>query len=409
MLREGGSSLSSRPRSDRRTAQPSEDRVAMIPAEEVNRGVKTATLRMACLLITVTAGASPPLAGFQRGETLGLGPATASSAAEFSGIVSVVELSDGRVLVADRREAHLVVLDLARGTATSVGRQGPGPAEYLSIHPVFPLGGDSAFMADITTRRWHIVAPVAGTVRLVSGSSPAFEVTTGVVVGADGSGYLLSRLPQRFQGNANRPDSVVLARVSLATGSVDTVGWLLPRPATILTDVDGDGRQRIRLFFRVLAPGEEAFLFQDGWVAVARLSPYRVDWRRPDGAWVRGTPLPFRETVVDQREKEAYRRRLRDRGGPAGYPPDGAPWARTVPPFEDSPLQASPRGDLIVRRTPTADDEATRYDVVDRTGRLARQITLAPNERIVGSGKHVVYVAVADDSGVERLRRHPWP
>ena len=40
------------------------------------------------------------------------------------------ELRDGRVLVVDSRDAMVKLVDLARGTATQVGRQGAGPREY---------------------------------------------------------------------------------------------------------------------------------------------------------------------------------------------------------------------------------------------------------------------------------------
>jgi hypothetical protein len=50
-----------------------------------------------------------------------------------------------------------------------------------------------------------------------------------------------------------------------------------------------------------------------------------------------------------------------------------------------------------------------RYDIVDRTGRLVRGVTLPENQRLVGVGRSGAYVAETDEDGIQRLRRHPWP
>ena len=362
------------------------------------------------LLVLSVIGPASAIAAVQDQDPRALRPAAALSSHEFSGIASALELSDGRVLIADRREARLVVLDLTKGTLTPLGRRGQGPKEYLNVYPAFPLGGDSAFMGDFGSRRWHIVNPVAGTIQQISARSPTLDPTGGLVLGADLSGNVLSQLPQEFQGGPGKrdSDSVLLGKVSLVTGGVDTVGKVLRRPATTTTDGEANGRpQRIQISFRILDPGEDAILSPDGWVAVSRLHPYRVDWRRPDGTWIRGAPLPFRHTPVDRREKEAYRKRLQG-GGAVRLPSDDLAWAETIPPFENGALLVSPDGDLIIKRTPTASQPETAYDVVNRAGGLVMRIRLPPNERIVGVGARDVYVAVTDEVGLEQLRRHPW-
>ena len=57
----------------------------------------------------------------------------------------------------------------------------------------------------------------------------------------------------------------------------------------------------------------------------------------------------------------------------------------------------------------SADHPETRYDIVNRRGVLDGQLTMPSNERIVSIGATSVYVAVIDDDGIQRLRRHPWP
>jgi hypothetical protein len=158
---------------------------------------------------------------------------------------------------------------------------------------------------------------------------------------------------------------------------------------------------------------DRALLFPDGWIAVVRLQPYRVDWRRPDGHWVRGPLLPFHPRRVTAQERvwamtRAYGRALRDTEQLSGWPeivPPFLSWNRGRAPV----LLALPDGRLAIARTPTASDSTNRYDLVDRTGALTAVLRLPPYEAIVGFGARSVYVVATDEDDAQRLRRHPWP
>jgi len=158
--------------------------------------------------------------------------------------------------------------------------------------------------------------------------------------------------------------------------------------------------------FRVvpLDVAEEGLLFRDGWMGVARIQPYRVDWRTPEGEWIRGRPLPFHAIPFTERERRAY---ARGRRGVASAPV----WPRDIPPFDKGPgaLLPTPEGLLAVRRVPSADAPETRVDLVDRTGTLRRVIVLGVRERILGFGARSVYVVRVDADDLEYVRRHPWP
>jgi hypothetical protein len=148
---------------------------------------------------------------------------------------------------------------------------------------------------------------------------------------------------------------------------------------------------------------EHAELFPDGWLAAARLEPYRVDWRSPDGQWIRGAPLPFRAVPMTDREKRAYAERN-------SWATDATDWPEVLPPFDRTPppLLTAPDGLLLIHRLPTADQRDTRYDVVDRHGVLLGQLVMAPNQRLLGFGARSVYVITIDDDGIQRLSRHAW-
>ncbi|MGH7466481.1 MAG: hypothetical protein ACRENP_00695 [Longimicrobiales bacterium] len=279
-----------------------------------------------CLFVLRFASAQEPAE-----RTLRLGPAIAQLSTEFTEILSITELADGRVLIADRREGTISVADLQSGQVTQVGRYGQGPGEYTSVSAIYSLGGDSSLMANLQSRRW-LVFRGAMIARTLPPSAPAILATQGLVLGADASGMLLSKVSPTWERPPGPTDSVALLLVTARTGAADTVGKLGPTATRIEADFKGTDRpQSIQITTPVLAVDEQALLFPDGWLAIARLRPYRVDWRSPEGRWIRGAPIPFREIRIDDREKQAYRNRRTAVG--LRSPPDIAVWAATVPPF----------------------------------------------------------------------------
>jgi hypothetical protein len=158
-----------------------------------------------------------------------------------------------------------------------------------------------------------------------------------------------------------------------------------------------------------LAAEDQAILFPDGWIALARLEPYRVDWIAPDGSPVVGAPMP----VAAVRVNDALKRAVIARRYPKVEPPFTAdefpPWPATFPAFANDALLAAPDGRLVIRRMVNPLTSVAVYDFVDRVGKLANQLELPIRERLVGFGARSLYVVATDDDDVEHLRRHPWP
>jgi hypothetical protein len=341
-----------------------------------------------------------------------LRPATATLAEEFTRIVSVRELQDGRVLVADGTEQRLVVIDLTAGNTTQIGRKGKGPGEYTAATTLYQLRADSTLMSDYFGGRW-LVLHGDRIVQTIPADAAAWKATRGLPVGADTLGNLLGIQEPPASSGAfvrDKSDSNRVMLVARTTGRVDTIATVLMRPASGTRQVNPTGEV---ISFRMSSPrlttGEETMLFPDGWLAVARLEPYRVDWRAPNGRWVRGSALPFTVVALNAREKEAYADRVERSSGTRPTMTADTPWPATMPPFLSRPLLDTPEGNLVVLRTQSADHPENRYDVVDRSGRLVRGMTLPGNQRLVGVGWRGAYVAETDDDGIQRLRRHPWP
>lgn len=342
----------------------------------------------------------------QQVTRLTLPPPDAMLAEEFIDLTWARELRDGRVIVTDGRDQRVVVADLRRGRVETVGRRGRGPGEYPRALPVWSIGGDSSVMID-GPGRW-LLLDGARVVATLAPAVPAVAATSGGARGADTRGHVYSA-PMFAGGRGPGGDSTALRRISRATGKVDTIATLKAIVPRQTSKADEKG------FFSFSAPtlgmSEEPLPFPDGWVAVVRIDPYRVDWRSPDGRWTRGDALPVPRVRMDDREKRAYLARIAEATGTPTAPPESIDeWPATVPPFR-SPAQllAAPDGRVVIPRLASADHPDTRYDVVDRRGVLSGQLFLARGERLIGFGARSAYVAAADDDGIQRLRRHPWP
>lgn len=370
----------------------------------------TVALRFSRLALGLTAALSfqPDLAAQTAPETR-LRPATATVADEFSNVLTIRELADGRILIGDSRDARVVVADLSIATVVQIGRIGHGPGEYPNVRALFRLGRDSSLMVDRLTRRWTTFegARIGG---LVSPDAPSFRATQGSVVGTDTVGFGLAEILQDLTAlRGGRRDSVTLIRVRFQSGDVDTVARMLALPAQYrVGGVDRNPTSFTRTV-AAFAVGEAALLQSDGWLAIARLNPYRIDWRSPSGVWTFGPPLPFREVAVDARERAAYMERYAATAGRLPRSQEHWEWATTVPPFERDPLYSAPDGSVLIARTLTSSQPERVYDLVDRRGRLVSKVVLDPSERIVGFGVRSVYTVFTQDDGVQRVRRHPWP
>lgn len=349
-----------------------------------------------------------------------LPPADRSLSEGFTYVASVRELGDGRLIIADPREQRLVVADLETMTVTQVARQGSGPHEWRNAVPLLPLAADSSLQIDPSSRRWTLFA---GTdiVRLLPPDAPVITATGGSARTSDHTGhvYLVAGPPPGSIGVEVRgkSDSVVLIRVTLDSGRVDTVALLRDAPARLHAIADAEGKpQRVAASRPALAVGEEPAVFADGWVAIARLDPYRVDWILPNGQHRLGRPLPYVPRRFDAHERSAYLERNRRsieslRNAPSPMREvlmsSFTEFPDVYPPF--LPLAVLAGGDDLayVRRADLSDSSKVRYDIVDRSGELVRRLSLRRSERLVTVTRRFVYVVWRDEDEIERVRRHP--
>lgn len=336
-----------------------------------------------------------PVAAAAQGVPSGpLKPANGVVKAPFQNVTSMHEYLDGKVIMVDAMTQQLLVGDFGNGRFTKV--------DGIPAMPIYELPGDTVVSSG-ADMRWIFIAGTRPIGQL-DRTNPVLQLVESHIEGADVQGHFLG-MHGTTPGHGDSANVVLVDRI---TGIADTVtrAWM-PPPMTVLAPGAAPPPPRPRPVFTQY---EAARLSRDGWIAVLRREPYRTDWRMPDGKWIIGKPIAVPVIKLDDREKQAFMVR-RARGGTPEPPSTITNWPETIPPWSYwllSPLH-SPDGKLLVLRTPSADYSDPRYDVINRSGELERQVTLPVGQFILGFGAKSVYVVVPHKDGQQDVERHPWP
>lgn len=341
----------------------------------------------------------------QQPDTVGLAEPTRSTGFRFTGVIGVVPLADSALFVADAIEEGLVRFHWERRTDERIGRRGEGPGELQSVGPIWPIVGDSLFLADAYARSWNVVIGDS----IIPVNRPGVgSVSVSALRGLSRVGGVLTNR----SGFGESARSLVLHR--LEGGRPTVVTKLLSRESGMRARVRLPSGAMGLIGGNPLDSFEDGVLFPDGSIAVVRLDPYRVDWRSPGGEWTEGRPLPFEPVRVDRGIRcFAIERYI----GLGCRSIDLEGWPDTVPPFvpaNRSPGQPVPSvlaasgGRVAVVRTPSPDLER-RVDIVDRTGRLERVLFIPPDEHLLGFGPGSIYILSENELGLQEIREHAWP
>ena len=256
--------------------------------------------------------------------------------------------------------------------------------------------GDTLYVGDWGLRRTGLWTPDGRLVRSVP-TADAIRGTLPRARDATGRLYLdLYPLPGP-DGSGNR-DSAAIVRMDPGFTRGDTIARLGPLD---IAEVTGDAGRRFER--RVFGGVDKWGVVADGSVWVARVYGNRVDWRSPDGKWTRGRSLPDRVLEVTRYDRELFIR---------GFPPElrataqELPFAPLKPPFESG--LTSPTGEVWLEKSRAPADSVRVYHVVDRNGRLVREIHLLGQGRILGLSDNAAVVAESTPDGT-RLIRVPLP
>jgi hypothetical protein len=375
------------------------------------------------LLAGVSASALAQAGPSAAPRTIVLPRANASTTAQFSVIASVRELQDGRVLVTDRRDNLVYVVDFTgKAKAQQLGRRGRGPGEYEEVGRLWRLGGDSTLMLEPMARRGlifngsQVVQTVTSTSSLLASVAKPFSM----FLGRDSKGAVLSQVMAIGKNGPNPADSMLLVRTSANGAKADTqarVSSVLGSSAAQGPQVSSRGGASPSARYVVsLQTRDQAALFPDGALAVVRANPYRVDWcLAADGCQQGAVIEPSSTGISDQAKEAVIAWWSQTRPAFSGRrPSETTGWPAVLPAFvvgggfDDTAVLPEPRGNVLVERLPRAMPAASTYDLIDRGGRRIGVVRLEVNQRIVGFGPRSVYTIEVDTDGVQSLQRHEW-
>ncbi|HET6579553.1 MAG TPA: hypothetical protein VFG66_14630 [Gemmatimonadales bacterium] len=330
--------------------------------------------------------------------------------ARFAQLSNVVELGDGRVAFADTRAKLFFAADLETGKLDTLGthvdslvRNAPA-GQYKFPGWVAHLGADTVALVDFSglrTTLWNEsgkplgvlpIAPVAGDapVLVYDTMGHGYKVDYQAVIGGGEPGRVL------------RPDSIPVLRIGLTSGTVDTV-------ANLASPEYGDAvfGEQIQQAAKVFAPNDFFGVLPNGTAWLARGHENRVEWRAPDGTWLRGKSKEYQKVPVTQADRDRVLAQVREQGKAFGMPQNlevKYPFADTKAPFEFA--LGRPNGEVWLQRPRALEDAPLTYDVFNRKGSWQRSIDFPKGASLAGFGeKGAIYASIKESDGQRTVGR----
>lgn len=350
----------------------------------------------------------------------------------FSDISGLRQLADGRLIVADRLEKAVRVVDFDAGSYDEVGRVGSGPGEFQIPGRLLPLPGDSTLLVDFGNNRLSVLGP-DGRVRRSTSMQQTFKGADGgtgmtlvmpEVTDASGSIYF-DMMGSFTMGPDGPPDSSAIVRWTLDSERYDTVA-MLPNPmaggATMRAGGSGGGFSFTSLGGGPLHPRPGWSVAPNGTVALAWPDPYHLETVRRDGRRQAGPAIPYRPVPVTEADKQAWADGMAggammvvsgsssSSGGSRSFTmprpdPDGQEWPEVKPPFRPRGVTAAADNRVWVQRFVKA-GAPEMYDVFDERGTLVERVTLPAGRTLIGFGPGVVYLVNTDEDDLQWLERY---
>lgn len=345
--------------------------------------------RLRPALVATLAMALPACGAKPAAPVTRLAGPTDSVVTAFGEISDAAWLGRNRWAVLAPNDKAVAIADLTLHEVRRVG--GRGAEEIRNPSTVF-RSGDTLGVGDWGLRRstlWTLEGHAVGRI-------PASDALRGALPRAgDGAGRFYYELsPQPGPDGLGNRDSAVVVRATLGESRADTLARLAPAD---LAEVEGDAGRRFER--RVFSGSDRWGVLPDGSLWVARVYENRVAWRDADGRWRKGEPLPDRVLGVTRYDRELFLRK---------FPPElrntaeQLPFAAIKPPFEAGLTATS--GDVWLEKSRAPADSARSYQVVDREGRLRREIQLPGQGRIVAVGNGELLVVEPARDGAHLLR-----
>jgi hypothetical protein len=384
-------------------------------------------MRRRLKLLVCLAVANATAAGAQPVTVKKLGAPAATLEIAFTVIEGVRELQDGRVIVLDSRDKAIHLADFKTGTSTRIGRDGDGPGEFRLPQRIHSLPGDSSAVSDFARPKRFLVITSAGRAAgFIASTDTALGWRANEALAVDDRG----RFYFEYRGSDWINDSVAVVRWDRKQRH-DTIAKFDPRPVSPLWEPQrvipfaGGGIATVPKVMPYSTNNQWA-LARDGRIALVTAEPYRVTFVNANGVRITGPVIAFSPVPVAAAERKDFladiekphmgmRGSSRSQTAEYGYwksrpDPSRLPkeWPSHMPPFARGAVAYAPDGMLWVRRN-VKSGAPPLIDVIDGGGRVAFQVELPPNTKIVAFGVGVVYLARVDDDDLHYLEKYRLP
>jgi hypothetical protein len=321
--------------------------------------------------------------------TIELAPASDTLRAPFRDAAGAVWLSGQRWAVVSAGSGVVSIVDFAaRGLSPLGGRDHKELKNPFAVY----VAADTLGVSDWGLRRATLWALEGRFGRAI----PATAATRGALPRArDAAGrFYVAIMPRPGPDGSGNRDSAAIVRTTPDMARADTVARLAPLD---ITEVQGDAGRRFER--RVFSGTDQWGVLPDGSIWIARVYQNRVEWIDPSGKATRGESLPDRVLEVTRADRELFVR---------SFPPElrstaeQLPYAAVKPPFESAFTGAE--GTVWLHKSRSVADSTGRYQVVDRQGRLLREIRVPGYARILAAGPSSAFAVEADSAGLLLLQ-----
>lgn len=321
--------------------------------------------------------------------TIQLAPAADTLRAPFRDAAGAVWLGGQRWALVSEGSGVVGIVDFAAHSLSPLG--GREHKELKNPFAVY-VAADTLGVSDWGLRRvtlWTLDGRFGRAI-------PATAATRGALPRArDAAGrFYVAIMPRPGPDGSGNRDSAAIVRTTPDLSRADTVARLAPLD---ITEVQGDAGRRFER--RVFSGTDQWGILPDGSIWIARVYQNRVEWIDPSGKVARGESLPDRVLEVTRADRELFVR---------SFPPElrstaeQLPYAAVKPPFESAFTGAD--STVWLHKSRSVADSTGRYQVVDRQGRLRREIRVPGYARILAAGPSRAFAIEADSAGLLLLQ-----
>lgn len=384
-----------------------------------------------------------------------LGAPIAVGAEPLRDIAAVRELSDGRLLVAERGPMNAMIKSMMASFARAAGSGGRGstvdsianqpespPARIVlfdtklaSVQAISRQAGADA--SELQQPQALVSATADTTLLLVIGRSDLLVIDpSGKIVGSrsistgggallgapgvavDRGGRLLFQPLVQVSRNTpagmevGSPDTAAIVALDFKTGATIPVAYVrvAGNSAIMEADASSPGTMKMHMKSPPFPVIDDWVLTPDGTLAVIRGADLHIDWIAPNGTRRATPPIPYARQAVTDSDKVTLLNRqhlidsmpmLPRNMSVVQVAPDSFP--RFKPPFSARGAMAASDGTIWLPSKIISPATPEGYAVIGPDGRVREIVQLAKGQRLLGFGKGVAYVEVSESRHDDRV------